>query len=188
MTTAQETFEMMTAKMPEDVAGVIYDMMTVKPPLADGFGDLNAKHIFVIPAEKEEPYFYKINDTYNYKTVQTIVGGFFESIPLCYNLGDYHYTIYIHEDGRRMNLPLNEWLFKRTGLCVFGNAVVVRLDDEGETVDYIGVDWKQVERDLIVRGHSGHFLSAVKRRDAQVIDQLCDRELVKIEEGRLVRV
>jgi hypothetical protein len=64
----------------------------------------------------------KVNGTIDIKFIQKVVGGYFEIISQ-YKDGK-HFWLYMNEDGRLINLPVNKKASELAGVQIVGDVIL----------------------------------------------------------------
>ena len=146
---AEEQYTEMVEQIPRDVENIIWNMMVVKAPLMDAY-EVGTR-VLHIPVDGEPRNVSVIRDGLDFTNYKTLIGGDFDALWLWG--GYYLYLLDYAPTG-----PINRFLFKHLGLVVRGNVVIMRQDDECMQVDYVPIDWKDTERNLIKMGHCNHYI------------------------------
>lgn len=68
------------------------------------------------------------------RALQELVGGWVEEVRML-TLRDGHLSLYINEEGRMKNLPLNAHATVRAGQAILGTVLLVRSNVDGDLVD-----------------------------------------------------
>jgi hypothetical protein len=146
--TAEEQYTTWMEQLPHEIENIIWNMMTIKAPLQNAFE--TGTRVLHIPCDGE-PRIVSIEDAEDYKQYQQLVGGCYDGLWLWGK-----HTMYMKDydvDG-----PINRFVFKHLGLVVRGDVVLVCNDGDGEKTDYIPIDWKEMERQIIKRGLLFHYI------------------------------
>lgn len=88
-------------------------------------------------------------DFADYRSIQAFTGGLFSCSPLAPNL-----AVYYHDEGLLIGLPPN---VISNGTLLVGNLLVLRVDDEGETVGTTDADLALVRDWLAHSERAGRF-------------------------------
>jgi len=157
---AEEQYMDIAEQIPRDVENIIWKMMVLKAPLMDAF-EMGVR-VLHVPAE-EKPRIVNVEEDTDLQTYKDLVGGSFEGWWL---FGNY----YMYCLDYAMTQPINRFIFKNLGLIIRGNVVIVRNDEDGGKIDYLPIDWKQMEINLIKRGLLFHYI--YKCRNPTILEEL----------------